>query len=98
VSFFARREDPLPVDSGPREYRYRARSTQLAVGTLACPRCDAPVSPGRPVSPSESIACPFCAHAGAVREFLSLEPPTRATRVVVHVYVDQRKPVADARP
>ena len=97
MSFFAPQEDPLPVDSGPREYRYQARSTQLAVGTLACPRCDAPVAPGRPVSPSDPIACPFCAHAGAVREFLSLEPPTRAARVVVRVYVDQRMPAADAR-
>jgi hypothetical protein len=97
VSFFAHRDAPLPSDPGPREIRYRARSTQLAAGTLACPRCDAPVAPGRPLSPAESIACPFCAHSGAVREFLSLQPPTRAARVVVRVYVDQRKPVAAGR-
>jgi hypothetical protein len=89
VSFFAPREDPLPSDSGPREIRYRARSTQLAAGTLACPRCDAPVAPGRPLSPAESITCPFCTHSGAVREFLSLKPPTRAARVVVRVYAAQ---------
>jgi hypothetical protein len=97
VSFFAPREDPLPIDSGPREIRYRDRSTQLAVGTLACPRCDAPVALGRPLSPAERIACPFCAHAGAVHEFLSLEQPTRPTRVVVRVYAPQRKPVASGR-
>jgi hypothetical protein len=97
VPFYAPREDPLPSDSGPREYRYRARSTQLAAGTLACPRCDAPVAPARPLSPVEWIACPFCAHAGAVREFLSLELPTRPARVVVRVYAAQRKPVASGR-
>jgi hypothetical protein len=97
VSFFAPREEPLPSDSGPREYRYRANSTQLATGTLACPRCDAPVAPARSLTPAESIACPFCGHADAVREFLSLTPPTRPARVVVRVYAPQRKPVAAGR-
>jgi hypothetical protein len=97
MPFYAPREDPLPVDSGPREYRYRACSTQLAAGTLACPRCDAPVAPARPLSPAEWIVCPFCAHTGAVREFLSLEPPTRPARVVVRVYVAQREPAVGAR-
>jgi hypothetical protein len=97
VPFFARREDPLPSDSGPREYRYRAQSTRLATGTLACPRCDAPVAPARPLSPADRIACPFCAHAGAVREFLSLAPPTRPARVAVRVYAAQRKPVGSGR-
>ena len=97
MSFFAPQEDPLPVDDGPREVRYRERSTQLAVGTLACPRCDAPVTLGRPSSPAEQIACPFCAHAAALREFLSLTPPTRPTRVVVRVYPAQRNPVASGR-
>ena len=33
----------------------------LAAGTLACPRCDAPVSPGdRPLTLREAVACPFC--------------------------------------
>ena len=68
-----------------REIRF-SRSTQLASGTLACPRCDAPVFPGnRPVSPAEPLACPFCGETGAVRDFLSLEPPARPARVVVHV-------------
>jgi hypothetical protein len=47
--------------------------------------------------PAEWIACLFCAHAGAVREFLSLEPPTGPARVVVRVYAAQRKPVASGR-
>src|SRR3954447_15859858 len=85
VPFHGPREDPLPSDSGPREYRYQARSAQVAVGTLACPRCDAPIAPARSLSPAEWIACPFCAQRGAVREFLSLAPPTRPARVVVRV-------------
>jgi hypothetical protein len=98
VSFFAPREEPLPPDSaGPREYRYRARSTQMAAGTLACPRCDAPVALARPLAPADWIVCPYCRHTAAVREFLSLDPPTRPARVVVRVYAAQRKPVASGR-
>jgi hypothetical protein len=97
VPFFGPRQDPLPSDDGPRELRYRANSTQLATGTLACPRCDAPVAPARPLRPAEWIACPFCGHADPVREFLSLAPPTRPARVVVRVYAPQRKPVASGR-
>jgi hypothetical protein len=44
-----------------------------------------------------SANAPFCTHANAVREFLSLEPPTRPARVVVRVYAAQRKPVASGR-
>jgi hypothetical protein len=94
VSFYAPGEDRLPSISGPREVRYRARSNRLAAGTLACPRCDAPVAPARRLSPAEWIACPFCGHAGAVRAFLSLAPPTRPARVVVRVYEARRTPPA----
>jgi hypothetical protein len=97
MPFYALREDPLPSDSGPREYRFRARSSRVATGTLACPRCDAPVAPARPLSPADRIACPFCTHAGAAREFLSLARPTRPARVVVRLYAAQRKPVASGR-
>jgi hypothetical protein len=98
VSLFSRREDPLPPDSGgPREYRYRANSNELATGTLACPRCDAPVAPACPLSPADWIVCPYCRHTAAVRDFLSLTPPTRPARVVVRVYATQRKPVASGR-
>ena len=62
------------------------RSTRLASGTLACPACDAPVMPGpRPLAPADPLGCPYCAHAGAVRDFLSLAPPARPARVVVRI-------------
>ncbi len=36
-------------------------STLLAAGTLACPHCDAPVSPGpRALAPRDFVACPYC--------------------------------------
>jgi hypothetical protein len=58
----------------------------MAVGTLACPACDAPVSPGdRPLGPADALACPYCRHTGRVRDFLSLGAPTRPARVVVRV-------------
>ena len=37
------------------------------------------------VTPAEPLACPFCAHAGAVRDFLSLRAPTRPAHVEVRV-------------
>ena len=58
----------------------------LAVGTLACPSCDAPVAPGdAPLSPADPLACPYCGRDGAVRDFLSLTSPARPARVVVRV-------------
>ena len=58
----------------------------MAAGTFACPHCDAPVSPGgRPLRPMEPVACPYCGHAGAVRDFLSLATPTRPAHVEVRV-------------
>jgi hypothetical protein len=68
-----------------QEERRLARSALLAVGTLACPACDLPVVPDGAVSPAAPLGCPFCGHAGAVRDFLSLTPPTRPTRVAVRV-------------
>ena len=81
--------DPLraqPV-TGPSDVQEeRRRSTRvMAVGTLACPSCDAPVLPGRPVGPADALTCPVCAHAGHVRDFLSLGEPTRPARVTVRV-------------
>jgi len=68
------------------EIRHTRRSSQFAVGTLACSRCDAPVSPGdSPRRLSESLACPFCSNEAPVREFLTLGPPTRPARVVLRV-------------
>jgi hypothetical protein len=68
------------------EQRRATRPTCLATGTLACPRCDAPVSPGAvPMAMTVALACPYCAHTGPVRQFLSLAAPTRPARVLVRV-------------
>lgn len=67
------------------EYRLR-RSSRLGTGTLACPRCDAPVAlTAGPAGPADPLGCPFCGHAGAVREFLSLAGPPRPAVVDVRV-------------
>ena len=79
------RPDPVGRLGGTQEERRVTRSSHLAVGTLACPACDAPVAPAGPLSPAEPLACPYCDHAAAVRDFLSLGEPTRPTRVVVRV-------------
>ncbi len=71
---------------GHEERRRAVRSGQLAVGTVACPRCDAPVAIGeRPLPASARLGCPFCAHQAPLREFLTLGAPTRPARVVVRV-------------
>jgi hypothetical protein len=68
------------------EERRAERETRLAEGSLACPRCDAPVLLGGvAVSPVHALACPFCDHAGPLRDFLSLARPTRPARVIVRV-------------
>jgi hypothetical protein len=68
-----------------------ARSTVVAVGTLACPSCDAPVALcGARISPPDPIDCPFCDHRDAAREFLSLDPPVRPTRVAVRITAQHR--------
>jgi hypothetical protein len=74
----------------------RAASRVLAVGTLACPSCDAPVLPDRPLSPADPLRCPVCDHAGRTREFLSLGEPTRPARVVVRLRAGGRGPEVDA--
>jgi hypothetical protein len=86
------RPDPVGRLSGTQEERRVARSTRLAIGTLACPSCDAPVLPAtdRPLSPADPISCPFCDNAGAVRDFLSLTSPARPARVVVRVVTRPR--------
>lgn len=80
------RADPIAQGPGLHEERRATASGLLAVGTLACARCDAPVAlAGGPMSPSDALCCPFCAHEATVRDFLSLSPPTRPARVVVRV-------------
>jgi hypothetical protein len=71
---------------GAEEIRRVGRTSTLAVGTLACPSCDAPVSPGNGrLGPASALECPFCGRIGRVREFLTLGSPTRAAHVVVKV-------------
>lgn len=80
------RDQPVERLAGRHERRRTETSRQMATGTLACPACDAPVLPSlEPMSPPDAIACGFCRHAGAVRDFLSLGEPTRPTRVAVRV-------------
>ncbi len=76
--------EPVGRAAGAAEERRATRSTVVATGTLACPACDAPVSPGgRALSPAEPMRCPMCDHAGAVHHFLSLATPSRPARVRV---------------
>ncbi len=64
------------------------RNGVIASGTIACPRCDAPVAIGPDeVAVTEALTCPFCAQHGPVRDFLSLAVPTRPTRVQVRLRI-----------
>lgn len=74
------------------ELRRSVRRSELGTGTLACPRCDAPVDIGpQPVAPVHPLTCPFCVHGGSVRDFLSLAAPARPARVVVRVLAPERR-------
>jgi hypothetical protein len=79
------RPQPIGRLSGTEQERRVSRSWVMAVGTLACPSCDAPVAPTGPLSPADPLACPFCAHEARVRDFLSLQAPARPARVQVRV-------------
>ncbi|HEX7299108.1 MAG TPA: hypothetical protein VF257_08870 [Solirubrobacteraceae bacterium] len=79
------RSGPVGDVAGAHEHRRTARG-RLGTGTLACPRCDAPVALLRgPVAPTDALACPYCQHSAVVRDFLSLAHPTRPARVQVRV-------------
>ena len=69
------------------EERRRSYGTSvLAAGSLACPRCDAPVWPGgAAIHLGDELACPFCHHGAPARAFLSREQPTRPARVTVRM-------------
>jgi hypothetical protein len=89
--------DPVRPEADARPARtlhdHRAtRQLRVATGTLACPRCDAPVAlGGERLAPTAVLGCPFCDHAAPLRAFLSLGEPTRPTRVEVLV-VDAPRP------
>jgi hypothetical protein len=71
--------------------RRPARSTALGIGTVACPRCDAPIATGpAPRAITDRLRCPFCHNAGPVRDFLSLATPSRPARVVVRLGLPSR--------
>jgi hypothetical protein len=84
------RSQPVERLAGSREIRPDERSWVMATGTFACPSCDAPVMPAGPMAPADPAACPFCGHAGRVRDFLSLEAPSRPARVEVRIVRDGR--------
>jgi hypothetical protein len=80
------RFEPVARLDGTYELRRSELPWRLGTGTLACPRCDAPVSPGdRPLVPRHRVACPYCDHAAPVRDFLSLATPARPARVEIRV-------------
>jgi uncharacterized paraquat-inducible protein A len=73
---------------GPEAIRVEERirrADRVATGTFACPACDVPVAPAGRMSPAQRVACPYCGHSGAVRDFLSLAAPSRPARVAVRV-------------
>jgi len=78
-------EEPVGRLSATEELHRVTRTAPVAVGTLACPSCDAPVALGGSFGPSAALRCPFCAYDGALRDFLTLGEPTRPTRVVVRL-------------
>jgi hypothetical protein len=80
------RSQAINEQAGVHEERKSSRAWRLGTGTLACPRCDAPVGlGGRVVTPTNELDCPFCRHAAPVRDFLSLATPSRPARVWVRV-------------
>jgi hypothetical protein len=83
-----RRTRPASAPTGLFEERRTTRPWHLATGSLACPECDAPIAlHEQPAAPADQLACPFCAHAAALRDFLSLAVPARVPRVNVFVRV-----------
>jgi hypothetical protein len=84
--------EPVGRRPGTHEEHRVGRSSTLGAGTLACPSCDLPVAlaAGR-AAPADPLGCPFCGHAGAVRDFLSLGAPSRPAHVVVRVVAPARR-------
>jgi hypothetical protein len=84
-------EEPVGRLGGTHELHRVSRTAPVAVGTLACPSCDAPVALAGPLAPVAALRCPSCAHDGAVRDSRSLGEPTRPQRVVVRVVARERE-------
>lgn len=60
----------------------------IAAGTIACARCDTPMAVGPDqVAVTKALTCPFCTPQRPVWEFLSLDVPTRPTRVGVRLRI-----------
>jgi hypothetical protein len=71
---------------GQVEKRRVQSSGVVAAATLACRSCDAPIAPGPvPLPLADRLWCPVCHDSGPVRDFISLDAPTRPARVVVRV-------------
>ena len=82
------RPEPIGRLADAEAARRATGTALLALGTLACPECDAPVRLATPaVTPDAPLGCPFCGHSAAVRDFLSLATPVRPARVEVRVAV-----------
>jgi len=83
-----------PVRAQPMEYADLelriSRSGSLGVGTLACPECDAPVYIAGRQRPHDPLSCGYCGREGALRDFLSLAPPSRPTRVEIRVVLREQ--------
>jgi hypothetical protein len=92
MASFDRRREPRSSSSAGRAAlvslaeRRATAGAVLGTGSLACPRCDAPVAIGPAPSPLEAeLCCPFCQFEAPLRSFLSLASPTRPTRVVLRL-------------
>ncbi|HWI06164.1 MAG TPA: hypothetical protein VNT54_01455 [Solirubrobacteraceae bacterium] len=80
------RAQPISDVAGVHEDRHASRAWRLTGGTLACPRCDAPVSlRGRALPLTHALHCPFCRHGGVLRDFLSLAAPSRPAHVAIRM-------------
>lgn len=91
------RAQPIGEQAGEHEHRDASRAWRLTGGTLACPRCDAPVSlGGRALALTHTLHCPFCRHSGVLRDFLSLAVPSRPAHVAIRMLPGARRLVRGA--